>query len=204
MLRPGGTLVCVDWCDDYLTCKACSWWLRLTDPAFYRTYALSECRILLEQTGFQVVQAKRFRIEAGFGGSPSKVATCPRPEGIPPCAIDSDNPRGGNPPCYWTMCSGRSSKEAPICVMARGTFCNESSTRTTSTTCPLHTDRPTAVHQRTAVLLPGGPNGPSRPRPGTVGACRLPQTRRAVPGQRSVGLQQAATRRTGRVRCVGP
>ena len=41
VLRPGGALVCMDWCDDYLTCKACSWWLRWTDSAFYRTYASS-------------------------------------------------------------------------------------------------------------------------------------------------------------------
>jgi ubiquinone/menaquinone biosynthesis C-methylase UbiE len=67
VLRPGGALVCVDWCDDYLTCKACSWWLRWTDPAFYRTYALRECHTLLEQTGFQVVQAKRFRISWLWG-----------------------------------------------------------------------------------------------------------------------------------------
>src|SRR5215471_6406351 len=40
VLRPGGSLVLVDWCDDYLTCKLCSLWLRLTDPAFYRTYTL--------------------------------------------------------------------------------------------------------------------------------------------------------------------
>jgi ubiquinone/menaquinone biosynthesis C-methylase UbiE len=67
VLRPGGALVCVDWCDDYLTCKACSWWLRWTDPAFYRTYALRECHTLLEQTGFQVVRAKRFRISWLWG-----------------------------------------------------------------------------------------------------------------------------------------
>ena len=57
----------VSWLQADVTWKACSWWLRWTDPAFYRTYALSECRTLLEQTGFQVVQAKRFRISWLWG-----------------------------------------------------------------------------------------------------------------------------------------
>src|SRR5262245_30322455 len=33
-LASGGRLVLLDWCDDYLMCKLCSLWLRLTDPAF--------------------------------------------------------------------------------------------------------------------------------------------------------------------------
>ena len=62
VLRPGGSLVLVDWCDDYVTCKLCSWWLRWTDTAFFRTYALGECRALLEQAGFSVVRHHRFRV----------------------------------------------------------------------------------------------------------------------------------------------
>jgi ubiquinone/menaquinone biosynthesis C-methylase UbiE len=62
VLRPGGSLVLVDWCDDYLTCRLCSWWLRWTDPAFYRTYALDECQALLGQAGFQVVSRAHFRV----------------------------------------------------------------------------------------------------------------------------------------------
>jgi ubiquinone/menaquinone biosynthesis C-methylase UbiE len=62
VLRPGGSLVLVDWCDDYVTCKLCSWWLRWTDAAFFRTYSLAECQALLEQVGFSIVQHRRFRV----------------------------------------------------------------------------------------------------------------------------------------------
>jgi ubiquinone/menaquinone biosynthesis C-methylase UbiE len=62
VLRPGGSLVLVDWCDDYLTCKLCSWWLHWTDAAFYRAYALRECAALLEQAGFHIAQHRRFRV----------------------------------------------------------------------------------------------------------------------------------------------
>lgn len=67
VLRPGGTLVLVDWCDDYLVCKLCSFWLRLTDRAFHRTYSLARCRALLEQSGFEVVASERFRINLVWG-----------------------------------------------------------------------------------------------------------------------------------------
>jgi ubiquinone/menaquinone biosynthesis C-methylase UbiE len=66
-LRPGGTLTLVDWCDDYWSCKLCGVWLRVTDKAFHRTYSLSACQGLVEQTGFQVVSAQRQRIDWLWG-----------------------------------------------------------------------------------------------------------------------------------------
>jgi ubiquinone/menaquinone biosynthesis C-methylase UbiE len=67
VLRPGGTFILVDWCDDYLTCKLCSLWLRWTAAAFYRTHSLRGCRSLLEREGFQIVDAERFRISWLWG-----------------------------------------------------------------------------------------------------------------------------------------
>jgi len=67
VLRPGGRLLLVDWCDDYWTCKACSWWLRLTDKAFYRTYSLKACASLAANAGFQVEQKRHFRIDWLWG-----------------------------------------------------------------------------------------------------------------------------------------
>jgi ubiquinone/menaquinone biosynthesis C-methylase UbiE len=62
VLRPGGQFVLVDWCDDYLSCKLCSLWLRWTDPAFQRSHSLQSCRSLLEATGFDVIHAERFHV----------------------------------------------------------------------------------------------------------------------------------------------
>jgi ubiquinone/menaquinone biosynthesis C-methylase UbiE len=67
VLRPGGLLVLVDWCDDFLSCRLCSVWLQLTDPAFCRTYSVSACRSLLEQAGFQVTRADHFRVRWIWG-----------------------------------------------------------------------------------------------------------------------------------------
>ena len=68
VLRPGGTLLLVDWCDDYLSCKLCSFGLRLADAAFYRTYSLRSCDALLREAQLEVVASERFRINwlSGF------------------------------------------------------------------------------------------------------------------------------------------
>jgi len=62
VLRPNGQFVLVDWCDNYLICKLCSLWLRLTDRTFFRLYTLPDCRRQLEQSGLEVVGADRFRV----------------------------------------------------------------------------------------------------------------------------------------------
>lgn len=62
VLRPDGTFILVDWCDDYLTCKLCSLWLRWTDPAFHKTYSLRRCRMLLEEAGLKEVSARKVRV----------------------------------------------------------------------------------------------------------------------------------------------
>lgn len=67
VLRPGGRLVLVDWCDDYWTCKLCSWWLRWTDPAFYRTYTLRACRMMLQRAHWEVLSERRFRVGRLWG-----------------------------------------------------------------------------------------------------------------------------------------
>lgn len=67
VLRDGGRLVLVDWCDDYLICKLCSLWLRMVDPAFHRTYTLEHCQRMLRECGFETVTARRFRVNWLWG-----------------------------------------------------------------------------------------------------------------------------------------
>ena len=67
VLRPSGSLVLVDWCDDYVMCKLCSVWLRVVNPAFYGTYSLRQCSKLIEQAGFRTTIAERFRINWLWG-----------------------------------------------------------------------------------------------------------------------------------------
>ena len=67
VLRPHGLFVLVDWCDDYLSCKLCALWLRLTDPAFCRAYTVRACRSLLEVSGFDVLHGDHFRVRPIWG-----------------------------------------------------------------------------------------------------------------------------------------
>lgn len=67
VLRPGGHVIFVNWCDDYLACKALAQWLRWTDRAFYRLYTSGEMRRLLEQDGYRVADDKHFRIRWLWG-----------------------------------------------------------------------------------------------------------------------------------------
>jgi ubiquinone/menaquinone biosynthesis C-methylase UbiE len=66
-LAPTGKLILVDWCDDFWTCKLCSRWLRLTDPAFFCTYTLRAGRQMLVDAGFDVVHAERFKVSWLWG-----------------------------------------------------------------------------------------------------------------------------------------
>lgn len=67
VLRPGGRLVLVDWCDDYLTCKLCSLWLRFTTSAFNRTYSQRQCRLLVARAGLVVEDVQQFRVGLVWG-----------------------------------------------------------------------------------------------------------------------------------------
>ena len=66
-LAPTGKLILVDWCDDFWTCKLCSLWLRLTDPAFFCTYTLRAGRNMLVDAGFEVLHAERFKVSWLWG-----------------------------------------------------------------------------------------------------------------------------------------
>jgi ubiquinone/menaquinone biosynthesis C-methylase UbiE len=61
-LAPSGRLVLVDWCDDFLACKLCSLWLKLTDPAFFCTYPMRVFCKMLQNAGFNVAHSERFKV----------------------------------------------------------------------------------------------------------------------------------------------
>jgi len=66
-VRPGGSLVLTDWCDDYLACRVCNLYLRLTNRAFYKTYRQAECLDLLHKAGFNNVKLERYKISWLWG-----------------------------------------------------------------------------------------------------------------------------------------
>ena len=67
VLRPGGTLVLTDWCDDYLACRLCNLYLRLTNRAFYKTYRRQECENLFQAAGHRGVAIERYKINWLWG-----------------------------------------------------------------------------------------------------------------------------------------
>jgi ubiquinone/menaquinone biosynthesis C-methylase UbiE len=67
VIRPGGALVLTDWCDDYLACRLCNLYLRLTNRAFYKTYRQAECLDLLHAAGFKDVTLDTYKINWLWG-----------------------------------------------------------------------------------------------------------------------------------------
>ncbi|ERN41428.1 methylase involved in ubiquinone/menaquinone biosynthesis [Rubidibacter lacunae KORDI 51-2] len=62
VLRPNGTLVITDWCDDFITCKLCDIYLRWFDPSHFRMYGLSQCRALLEAARASQIQLEKYKV----------------------------------------------------------------------------------------------------------------------------------------------
>jgi len=77
VLRPGGVLVLTDWCDDYLACRICNLYLRLTNRAFYKTYRQAECVALLATAGFTDARVERYKI-SWLWGLMTAVVTVPQ------------------------------------------------------------------------------------------------------------------------------
>jgi ubiquinone/menaquinone biosynthesis C-methylase UbiE len=67
VLRPGGQIVITDWCDDYLACRVCNVYLRMTSRAHYKTYRQSECLNLLSEAGHPDADIERYKISWLWG-----------------------------------------------------------------------------------------------------------------------------------------
>ncbi|NJK65761.1 MAG: methyltransferase domain-containing protein [Microcoleus sp. CSU_2_2] len=67
VLKPNGRLVITDWCDDYLTCKVCDFFLRCFNRAHFRTYGVAEFQTMMQDEGFQRVAIERYKINWFWG-----------------------------------------------------------------------------------------------------------------------------------------
>jgi len=67
VLRPGGRLIIVDWCRDFLTMRLLLMWLRVTLPQWRRVRSLDELRRELTSVGCDVVDGRRFRAGPVWG-----------------------------------------------------------------------------------------------------------------------------------------
>src|SRR5262245_54397141 len=67
LLKPGGKLVVTDWCDDYLACRVCNIYLRVTNRAYYKTYRQAECSSVLQAAGYDDITIDRYKISWLWG-----------------------------------------------------------------------------------------------------------------------------------------
>lgn len=67
VLKPNGRLVITDWCDDYLTCKVCDFFLRYFNQAHFRTYGVAELQVMMRDEGFQGIAIERYKIDWFWG-----------------------------------------------------------------------------------------------------------------------------------------
>jgi ubiquinone/menaquinone biosynthesis C-methylase UbiE len=67
VLKSGGKLVITDWCDDYLACRLCNIYLRITNRAYYKTYRQHECLELLAAAGHPGAKIERYKINWLWG-----------------------------------------------------------------------------------------------------------------------------------------
>jgi ubiquinone/menaquinone biosynthesis C-methylase UbiE len=67
VLRPGGMMVITDWCDDYLLCKLCDFYLRWFDPSHFCMYGTLQCHAMLESANACQVSVDKYKISTLWG-----------------------------------------------------------------------------------------------------------------------------------------
>ena len=67
VLRPGGRLVITDWCDDYISCRLCDLFLRLTNRGHFKMYGRDELTRMISSAGFRDVRTDCFKINWLWG-----------------------------------------------------------------------------------------------------------------------------------------
>jgi ubiquinone/menaquinone biosynthesis C-methylase UbiE len=85
VVRPGGTLVVTDWCNDFRTTRLVDRWLRWTRRASYdHVLGAGECAALLEAAGFRVERVERYRVGMIWGLMTLRAALAGGPAGRQP------------------------------------------------------------------------------------------------------------------------
>ena len=74
VLLPRGSLVILDWCKDYLTCRCFDFFLRRTERGYQSCYSRDELRVLLGSAGFAVQSVRRIKLGSIFWGHMIAVA----------------------------------------------------------------------------------------------------------------------------------
>jgi ubiquinone/menaquinone biosynthesis C-methylase UbiE len=67
VLKPGGTVVMLDWCKDFLLCQVYDWVLKRLDPAYQQCYTEAELQGLLKAAGFRIDRTQRIRLDVVWG-----------------------------------------------------------------------------------------------------------------------------------------
>lgn len=67
VLRPGGRVMILDWCRDFLVCRICDQVLGWLDPAHQRCYSEAELRGFLTTAGYRIVRSRRVRFGLIWG-----------------------------------------------------------------------------------------------------------------------------------------
>jgi ubiquinone/menaquinone biosynthesis C-methylase UbiE len=67
VLTPGGVLTLTDWSRDFWGPRFREVWLRVLDPAHFRTWNRREVTAMLERAGFRVIVADLYRIRPTWG-----------------------------------------------------------------------------------------------------------------------------------------
>ena len=75
VLLPGGSLVILDWCKDYLACRCFNFFLRRIERGYKSCYTEGELLSLLGSAGFTVQSVRRIKLGSMFWGHMIAVAT---------------------------------------------------------------------------------------------------------------------------------
>lgn len=67
VLKPQGMIIITDWCDDFIACRMCDLFLRMSNRAHFKTYGKDACERLLRNAGYGNVRVERYKINWLWG-----------------------------------------------------------------------------------------------------------------------------------------